>query len=252
MLKTTSVAFAAFIAGSMAQAATISVSTFSYADWNSKVGASAVIEDFENPSALSGTFENGNALTGTSTTEGELLGSISTAVGTFTSLGPIGSGTTCGTFDLNGDGCHQLALQQDPGQNGQGNIVPDNGLWSLNSNDTQGMEWVADLGGALFKSVVFAIQDAADAGQKILSITAGGQTQTFNALPNNNEQLVFIDFGADVSSATINIRTSANDGFTIDGAAINVVPLPASSLLLIGGIAALGGVARRRKAKQTA
>ncbi|WP_253186823.1 VPLPA-CTERM sorting domain-containing protein [Roseobacter denitrificans] len=211
-----------------------------------------MIEDFEDQSTLTGLFENGANVDGTGgTTEGEIQGVLGTSVGTFTTIGPIGNGSTCGALDLNGDNCTNIALQEDPGQNGQGNLVPAAGDWSINSNDTLGVIWQAALaGGTFFDSLVFAIQDAADAGAKKLAVSADGVTETFDNLGNGNESIVVVSFGTAVNAATVNIETSANDGFTIDGAAISPVPLPASSLLLIGGMAALAGVARRRKNKK--
>ena len=251
MLRTTVAAAALLSFGSVAHATSISIQTFTIADFNS-LTTNAVIEDFEDQSTLTGSFENGDAVTGVNgTTEGEITGVLGTAVGSFTTIGPIGSGTTCGAFDLNNDKCTNIALQEDPGQNGQGNLVPAAGDWSVNSNDTLGIIWQAALaGGMFFDSLVFAIQDAADAGAKTLEVSADGETETFNNLGNGNENIIVVSFGNAVNAATVNIETSANDAFTIDGAAISPVPLPASSLLLIGGMAALAGVARRRKNKK--
>jgi hypothetical protein len=240
-----------------AGATTITVDFFSSAsDVLSLAAGGGVVEDFESAASLSGMLENGQAIGGVNPLiEGELAlnlddtpTSLSTAVGSFTTAGPIGNGSTCGALSLIGD-CHNIALQQDPGQNGQGNLVPDNGEWSLNSNDTQGIIWTASLGGTLFDGLVFAIGDAADAGARTLRIVAGGAERIFNNLGNNNERFVTITFDTKVDTATVEILTSENDGFTIDGAVINAVPLPASALLLLGGAGALIGFGRRKAKK---
>ena len=107
--------------GASAQASSISVATFDLTAFASSMGGNFSLEDFESYSggALSG------PLTGTS-------------VGTFSSLGGVGSGSTCRS---NGGGtCSaDLAIQED-GINGQGNLIPIAGSRSLNSNDTLGIK----------------------------------------------------------------------------------------------------------------
>jgi len=39
-----------------------------------------------------------------------------------------------------------------------------------------------------------------------------------------------------------------NDGFSVDDIAVSVVPLPASALLLLGGLGGLAALRRRRTA----
>jgi hypothetical protein len=246
-------ATAAGLLATSAGATTITVNTFTSAsDVLNLAAGGGVVEDFESAASLSGTLEDGTLIGGVNgLAEGELFegSSISTAVGSFTTKGPIGSGSTCGALSIGDSTCTNIALQQDPGQNGQGNLVPDDGVWSLNSNDTQGIIWTATLGGTLFDGLVFAIADAADAGAKTLRIVAGGAERVFNNLGNNNERYVQISFSTKVDTATVEILTSPNDGFTVDGAIINAVPLPASALLLLGGAGALIGFGRRKAKK---
>jgi len=204
---------------------------------------------------------------------GELTsdGYFSAQVGSFTTvLGATGSGSTCRALSVTDSTCSDLALQYDPAVNGQGNTAPFDvpgssifsdsefdapGYWSLNSADTNGISWDVMLGGKEFDSAFFIIRDAADAGQQLLDVVAAievnGSTQKNiygkSSLSNDNRLLVHIDFGETVTAANIKVTTSRNDGFTIDGAGISAVPLPAPALLLLTG---LGGLAafRRRKA----
>lgn len=252
MLKSTIAATAALFFGTVAQAAVISVNSFSYTEYANRTSANSVIEDFEDRSSLSFDFA-GPTNGGSGVQSGELAGAIGTAVGVFSSLGGTGTGSTCLSQDRNGDGvCSTLALQHDPAVNGQGNVIPADGRWALNSNDTLGILWNATLGGQGFTQLVFALRDAADAGDRVLTIRTGTDRSVFRRFSNDSRQIVVIDFDMAVHDASVEVRTSINDGFTIDGAAISPVPLPASVLLLLGGFGALAGVARRKKQKQTA
>jgi hypothetical protein len=215
--------------GAAAQAATISVSTFDLTSFGNMIGTDNSIENFES--------YTGGALSGPLT---------GTAVGTFTSLGTTGSGSTC---QSNGGGtCTANLAIQDGGINGQGNLLPLGGSKSLNSNDTLGILWdVFRAGNATFNRIVFGLRDGGEF--KKMTITAGGETATFGpGAGNNNEKLVVIDFSSLITNATITLEHNGiNDGFTIDGAtAASVVPLPAGAWLMLTGLAGLMA-ARRRK-----
>jgi hypothetical protein len=205
-----------------------------------------IIEDFEDPTSLSGNLEAGGTIAGGGTgeiTAGESLGS---SVGMFTSFGGTGSGSTCGSLSAD-NSCTNIGYQMDPPVNGQGNTIPFEGLYSVNSADTEGMSWTADTG-SLFNELVFVLRDPGDQGQKTLTIAAAGETySTTTRLPNEELLLVQVLFGAHQSSATIDITTSINDAFTIDGAAANVVPLPAAGWMLLAGIGGLAAMRRRQK-----
>ena len=239
ILKTTCAVAVTMACTVGAQAATISVSTFDAGAYNSSFGApNHVGEDFENLGATRG--------------EGEVGPSLGTAVGTFESLGGVGSGGS-----VTGTG-EELALR-DGSLFGRTNTVPQGGSWFLDSNDTWGMKWTVDIG-SLFDQLSFVLNDGSDQGA-FLRITAGGESKelrTGGKLPNGNARTVVIDFGQQVSTAEIvlgNYTTSGgerfklNDGFSVDGVDVSAVPLPASVLLL--GVAMGGlGWAGRRKARQ--
>lgn len=190
---------------------------------------------------------------------------INTLVGQITTYGSLtGSGNTCQNLDLNNDNCSNIALQYSPDLNGQGNIVPLGGAWSLNAADTGGFFWEAvSILTPTINKIVFALRDAADQGATVsVSTTVGGvvYSEARSGLGNENLQLIEIDFGlSGVTSADIIISSSKrNDSMTIDGLTLvgplvgggnetPPVPLPATGLLLLGGVGALA-LGRRRKA----
>ncbi len=238
-----------------AGAATISVSIFDAATYNGSFGSGANIgEDFEALGASKG--------------EGEVGVSLATAVGTFSTIGGVGSGGT--VTQLSGNTGHFLALR-DGNVFGRDNATPTGGAWFLDSNDTYGMIWdVALNGGLSFTKLQFVLSDASDVGAylRITTGTDSRELRTGGKLPNGSDQLVEIDFGGAVTSAQVILGNYSsmggttykrNDGFSIDGIQVRSVPgsggenpppvpLPASVVLLAAGLASLGAVARRRKA----
>lgn len=248
-MKTFATVAALLAMGTAAQAASVTVQTFSFAEYNNQLTSNSVVEDFESFSTLSGSFANGDAFSGTNS--GTLSGALGTNVGVFNTLGQTGSGTTCQSNNGGAD-CDTLALEFDD-INGQGNVVPADGHYSLSSNDTLGISWLVGLaGGQEFTSAAFALRDAADVGARSLTVTVGGQSFSFGDFADGNEQLVVVNFGGRFDSAQIDLQTGVNDGFTYDGAVVAAVPLPASVLLMLGGLGALGATARRRAKKKAA
>ncbi len=125
------------------------------------------------------------------------------------------------------------------------------GNW-LDSNDNTGMEWkIGGLG--TFNALAFFVIDAADVGGKF-SIKVGDQVFSDLAggkrLANGNIHFVRILLDAAVSDLTVQLmHDRTNDGFGIDGAMIArvaPVPLPGAAGLLLGGMALLAGLRRRR------
>jgi hypothetical protein len=178
-----------------------------------------------------------------------------TSVGKFRTFGlATGSGSVC--RQQSGSPCGDLFLAKDPSESGQGNTVPDNGIWALSSNDTEGMIWDAyDPNGGSFNFLAFVLQDVADQSNTILTVSADGASQSVSSrLGDANKQLVSIFFAdgpvTGVEVSIFNEGRRVNDGFTFDGGAlalrsttdIGQVPLPAPALLLLGGIAGLGAL----------
>jgi hypothetical protein len=202
------------------------------------------------------TFETfGNDLPGTNAFGIAWDQSWVTGIGTFRPFGlKTGDGSVCRTQD--NEPCGNLFLAKDPSEHGQGNTVPDDGVWAMSSNDTEGMIWTAETKGSDdFNFLAFVLQDIADQANTVLTVSVpGGSNSTTQRLANGNKQLVTIFLG---SAATKRVEVSifnesgrVNDGFTFDGGAlalrgpidVSEVPLPAPALLLLGGIAGLGAL----------
>ena len=221
-----------------ATAATVSVSGFSKSDYGTATGSmsNAVTQDFEG-------YGEGNVNNG-----------FSTNVGTFSSLGGKGSGGTVSNAGFANDGT-KLALRDG---NVYGRVSTTRDLTGnsaddmfLDSNDTQGIVWDVMLGaGRMFDRIVFTLTDAAEFGNSMKIATAYGEAVYSNS-GNGEKRLVEIYFGKAVGSAKITLghfkgsNPRTNDGFSIDDIAVNEVPLPASALLLLGGLGGLMAMRRR-------
>lgn len=250
------ISVACILVASAAQAASISVDVYGkneLGDFQTAFGAelasgSYVGEDFEQ--------------LGADGAEGVVEDDFKTKAGTFSQLGGIGSGGTVKQLGL--DQSSKLALR-DGQVYGRQNTWPERGQWFLDSNDTWGFVWNVteqDVGGA-FDKIVFSLTDGSDQGAYLRIALDDAENTTFeqretgkNKLGDGNISFVAIDFGKIVTGATItvgNFTSNAgdagfkrNDGVGIDGAYVNVVPLPASFAFLLAGIGALG-MARKRK-----
>lgn len=221
-------------------AASITVSDFNAGNYNSIVSGygTAIVEDFES-------FAEGNVANG-----------FATSVGTFSTLGGTGSGGTVKYADFANDGS-KLAVRDGNVYGRTSTTAALSGDRSddkfLDSNDTFGISWMVSLGGEKFNSLVLTLTDATDVGA-IMRITVGEDTYAFSGLGNAAKKIVEIDFDGPIETASIffgNWNRSGglklNDGFSLDDIAVSEVPLPASALLLLGGLAGLGAM-RRKKA----
>ncbi|MEM6387395.1 MAG: VPLPA-CTERM sorting domain-containing protein [Pseudomonadota bacterium] len=188
--------------------------------------------------------------------EGNVSDGFSTNVGTFSSLGGVGSGGTVTKADFpNNDGT-KLALRDG---NVYGRVSTTKDLTGnaaddmyLDSNDTKGIVWNVMLAGqSMFNRLVFTVTDAAEFGNTMEITTAYGTT-TISSSGGSKKRLVEIDFGKAVSSAKITLghfkgnNPRTNDGFSVDDITVSAVPLPASALFLLGGLGGLAAMRRRK------
>lgn len=230
-----------------AGAATVNLTGFARSDL---AGAQAARESFlashKVENLRTETFADKAAWNGTSGTSNPQ----NTRVGSFTSLGGIGSGGSHidGGTGLEVRGDNDMKWGRFSASNALG------GKW-LDSNDTYGMKW--DIGGVgKFNSLSFFLIDAADAcgkfsikvGQTLFSQVLGAAGRTLNG----NIQLVTILLPEAVDHLTVELfHDRLNDGFGIDGATIArvaPVPVPPAAALLATGLLALGALRRRRGA----
>ena len=194
--------------------------------------------------------------------------SLSTSVGSFTTLGGKGTGTTAiGVADAdNGfdasrtdaDRGLNLSIRQNTDNDDNGGRQNTSGglghVTYLDSNDTLGMKWTASLGGTAFDRLVFTLTDPTDQG-KTLTISAAGHTGSFTIAPPKSNGSIFnvlVAFSSTVTSAELSLaKSGVNDGFSIDNATIGAVPLPAAAWLLLAASGGLIAAKRRRERHAT-
>ena len=234
------------------QAATVRIETSNHAmtgmdaaraAWGTAKNPGALVEDFEG-------FAAWNGITGART-------SLETRVGTIRgeSLLP-GSGGSA----VAGGSNPEIRAVSDPGAHGPNtrwgrqNATAGGNNW-LDSNDLERLVWEAggpDLG--RFDALIFILTDVGDIRGTDFSIMAeapGMEAAQVHIAPQANGaiNLVRVLFDRAVTRATVTLVSAHNDGFGIDDLAVSrvaAVPLPPAAALLLGGLAALGAMRRRR------
>ena len=237
---------AAALTTALTQAA--SATTITFTDFTSGAFGDAtdglsnvVTEDFELVGARGGARE---------ITPGTVL---STDVGDFSSLGGQGSG---GTVSRMAGNTGQNVAIREGNVYGRQDIV--GGRYFIDSNDTFGIAWDVRSSAGAFNSVVFAVTDASEFSYlRIIADGVAAEQTNGQRLRNGHTSLVEIRFDTLVTEARIELagyssyrgQRVRNDGFSLDGAAVGVapVPLPASLPLLAFGVAGFWAV--RRKAQ---
>lgn len=180
--------------------------------------------------------------------EDNVANGFATSVGSFSTLGGTGTGGTVKKADFDNDGS-QLAVRDGNVYGRKSTTAALSGDASddtfLDSNDTYGISWMVSLGGSMFNKLALTVTDAADVGA-IMKIVVGSDVYEISSLGNGAQKIVEIEFGGLVQIASVffgnwdsNGSTRLNDGFSIDDITVSKVPLPASALLLLGGLAGL-------------
>ena len=136
----------------------------------------------------------------------------------------------------------------------------------LDSNDHKGIRWEIPGSSGLSKvfKIAFFLTDVDDVRSVDFSIavddgTPGGSTlsPTISGIPTSGApdgelQLVTMLFSNPVDILNIDMIAGSNDGFGVDGIQVGTVPLPASALLLLGGLGGLGGMSALRRRTRAA
>lgn len=182
---------------------------------------------------------------------------VSTKVGDFYRLG----GDT-GSGNSQVEPKDKIVIRNDNPDNAYGRYDVEGGSNWLDSNDHAGILWEIPGASGLsnIRKIAFFLTDVDDVGGFGFRFEVSqGEIDTVNMMgkPHNNRddaelQLVTMLFGTPVNLISIEMNAGTNDGFGMDGVRIATAPLPASVLLLLGGLGGLGGLSALRRRKRTA
>lgn len=215
-------------------------------------GATAARDAFIGGMFVAGheTFDGFEACDGTNSATCA-AGPVSTAVGTFTGIGPTGSGSS---QVLPKD---KVVVRADPPYAAERyEVEGSDGNW-LDSNDMNGIKWEIPGSATLSRilKIAFFLTDVDDVGAIQFSISASNTGVLTNNVvggpvgtrPNGELLLVTMLFSEAVDDVDIEMTSGTNDGFGLDGAVVAAVPLPAAGLLLLSALGGMAAVRRRRR-----
>ena len=229
--------FLCLFATSTAYAASISAIPFDQSAYVSATNGFSLLaaEDFENA------------------TVGNVAPGYMTNVGSFYSIGGVGSGGTINQASFNNDGSLLAIREGDVFGRTSTTPILSNDLSDdqfLDSNDTFGIRWEASAGGSPFDRLVLTITDASEFKNMVIEVDS--MTYSLGDLGNGVSMLLQIDFASSVTEKTVYFRhlnhnghPALNDGFSLDDIAITAVPVPGAFILLMGALASLGLTQRR-------
>ena len=239
----------------MASAATINITYTSYTNSSSTSAALTARDAFINGPATGEDFEGLTACQSQSMVTSSCTNTtVVTGLGTFTGIGP--GETPLG--NLTNDSQVQpfagvVVRTNTPNPFGRFNVTHSGANW-LDSNDMAGILWtLAAPVGHVFDKIAFLLTDLDDVNNVKFGISANGQTPVFRPgalnLGNGALTLVTMSFGEPVDFLQISMTNGLGDGFGFDGARASFapVPVPASGLLLLGGVGLFAALKRRRR-----
>lgn len=168
-------------------------------------------------------------------------------VADFHRTGSCGSGAS-----VINDGC-SVAVKTASSPRKRGRYAPMGHSW-VDSQDIDKLTWSVSRDTA-FKSMTFALVDAFDQkraaklGRSHFSLTIGDATWSIpKRQANRNLFWLEVVFDSPTKLAELAFDTRLNDGWGVAAAQVVPAPIPASGLLIVGGIGLLGWVRRRKAA----
>ena len=252
------------LSGAAAQAASVTITLTEFDNRASAVSAQSWLlggyerayEDFEDFTSADTQICTTRCRPVTSYDYATAADPLSTSVGDFSSILPVGAGGS----NRAPDDAAIIRSNANENNNGQPNFgrydADDNrraGSNFIDSNDNRGIRLDTSTSGiSHFNWISFVLTDLDDVGGVNFAIAASGDALTgpsaTNLVKRGNGDvfLATLYFDVLVKDVIVDMTIDTNDGFGADSFAISAVPLPAGAWLILSGLGALA-VARRRK-----